>query len=60
LIEQQAAKALHSDKILCGKGVRLKIREDRQGPVAGGFATLWKNGGAHLSGEAAEKQARNQ
>jgi hypothetical protein len=55
-MEQQAAKALHANKIFCGKRVRLKIRNDRQSPVAGRFASLWKNGGAHLSGEAAGKR----
>ena len=57
-LQEQAAKALNADKILCGKRVRLKKRNDRQSPVAGRFASLWKNGRAHLSGEAAGKQAK--
>ncbi|HEY2234579.1 MAG TPA: hypothetical protein VGK01_13980, partial [Candidatus Angelobacter sp.] len=28
--------------------VRIKIGNDRQRPVAGGFATLWKNRGTHF------------
>jgi hypothetical protein len=48
LFKMQAAKALHTQEIPGSNGISLKIRKDRQGPHAGGIASLWKNGGTHV------------
>jgi hypothetical protein len=60
LAENQTTKALYANEVTCGNHIVFKIRDDGQGPVAGRFASLWKNGGTHFCGWGSQLKPENQ